>query len=676
MQELIWYLRVHSSFELVSPYVLPVLIAFGLYQIHYVVVLAQCLVRYVRHGVNAPPPRPGERPAAVLVMPTLLRTADELDGLKKAITSAATNGYPGDLTIVAAIDDGRSKPALFADLEAWAASFAAPPRVRVLATCTEQRTGKAVAIDNGVAFLRRKIAEGYLPEFPPIFFNMDADSALGEHALVRLVDRLTTRYAGSSQYPNIVTSNVSIARSEYWRGWRAFFTVRGQLSVHVAAEFVVAMLGKHNLKLHLVPGASGALYCTWSKLHLQAPRWAAFMQTLTLRDALRWWAGAAPPSFARSSAGELPEAMTGPGDDTWVTWLAYCARWEGEDLTLELPRTPAHAFYYLVRGWFLRALQYEPAAVVETKTPTTIKALFKQRVRWNTSRVELSQRWSPALPFHWTLLFPTVVSTILIVYFNSMEAVSLLLLPLSVSKGFFVHFCCAFVVYSGLRVAATAFGVALDGGFKKHGHKLLGLVLSVPYHFLFNKVTTFWGYVQDVFLFGVNTGFSPEQTHIKSRLGRVAVAYRLRRAFALAVRAVVHNDVPLGWFWLGWHETKWTPSGFEGWTTGKRRVLKPREVAPAAAVAPAAVAPAPVVVAAVAFAGATGPTKARLSLVPGARVSLAPGARVSLMPGARVSASPERRVVGVASVKRIDPARAPRHSKPPPASPPPLRSAA
>ena len=397
-------------------------------------------------------PCSGERPAAVLVMPTLLRTVDELEGLKKAITSAATNGYPGDLTIVAAIDDGCSKPALFAELEAWAVGFPSPPRVRVLATCTKKRTGKAVAIDNGVAFLKGKIAEGMLPEFPPLFFNMDADSVLGEHALVRLVDRLTTRYSGSNQYPNIVTSNVSIARSEYWRGWREYFTVRGQLSIHVAAEFVVAMLGKHNLKLHLVPGASGALYCTWSQLHLQAPRWAAFMQTLTLRDALRWWLGGEPPSFAASNAGELPEAMTGPGDDTWVTWLAYCARWEGNELTLELPRTPAHALYYFLRGWFLRALQYEPSAVVETKTPTTIKALFKQRVRWNTSRVELSQRWSPALAYHWTLFFPTVISTILIVYFNSMEAFSLLLLPLSVSNGFFVHFCCALVVLFGAAV--------------------------------------------------------------------------------------------------------------------------------------------------------------------------------------------------------------------------------
>ena len=30
------------------------------------------------------------------------------------------------------------------------------------------------------------------------------------------------------------------------------------------------------------------------------------------------------------------------------------------------------------------------------------------------------------------------------------------------------------------------------------------------------------------------------------------------------------GDVPLGSFWLGWRETPWTPSGYDGWTTGKK----------------------------------------------------------------------------------------------------------
>ncbi len=657
MQQLFWFLRVHSGIELASPYALPVFAGFLLYQIHYVVLLLQALVRVIRHGRKAPPVAAGRRPSAVIVMPTLLRSEDEVAGLKKAITSAATNGYPGELIIVAAIDDGVSRPDLYAALVAWTRSFQAPKGVRVLATCTEKRTGKAVAIDNAVQFLHGVIASGKLAAFPRLFFNMDADSVLGPDALVRLADRLTTKYAGSQQYPNIVTSNVSIARSEYWRGWRAFFTVRGQLSIGVAAEFVLSMLGKHNYKLHLVPGASGALYCTWSELHELAPKWAAFMQTLRLHHVVRWWLGHAPPSFASSRVANLPEGMTGPGDDTWVTWLAYVARWERGALTVELPRTPGHAFWYMLRGYVFRGLQYESHAVVETKTPTTIKALFKQRVRWNTSRVELSQRWSAAVPFHWTLLFPTIVSTIIIVYFNAMEAITLLLLPFAATKGFFVGFCCAFVVYSAMRFAATAFGIWLDGGFKKHGHKLLGLAMSVPYHFVFNKMTTFWGYFQDVFLFGVNTGFSPEETHIRGKAPRIAIAYRCRRFVYLAARAVIHNDVPLGFFWFGWHETPYTPSGFEGWTTGKRRVLKARVAA--VAIVPAAADIADVATVVTVVTAAAGPALVasaapvvatrlsvppRLSLVPSmsvaSRETMPPRSRPSRMPSLPPSMSP------------------------------------
>ena len=34
---------------------------------------------------------------------------------------------------------------------------------------------------------------------------------------------------------------------------------------------------------------------------------------------------------------------------------------------------------------------------IMTRTPTTVAALFKQRVRWNTSRIQDVQRWRPAL---------------------------------------------------------------------------------------------------------------------------------------------------------------------------------------------------------------------------------------------------------------------------------------
>jgi len=57
---------------------------------------------------------------------------------------------------------------------------------------------------------------------------------------------------------------------------------------------------------------------------------------------------------------------------------------------------------------------------------------------------------------------------------------------------------------------------------------------------------------------------------MKGRCERIALMFRARRFLALSLRSLLRGDVPLGTFWLGWTETPWTPSGFEGWTTGKK----------------------------------------------------------------------------------------------------------
>jgi hypothetical protein len=82
-----------------------------------------------------------------------------------------------------------------------------------------------------------------------------------------------------------------------------------------------------------------------------------------------------------------------------------------------------------------------------------------------------------------------------------------------------------------------------------------------------------------VLLVGNVTGFAPETTLIRGGSARIALLYRLRRALLLAVRAVRRGDVPIGKFWLGWGATRWTPSGYAGWTTGRR----PPPVLPATA---------------------------------------------------------------------------------------------
>jgi hypothetical protein len=105
---------------------------------------------------------------------------------------------------------------------------------------------------------------------------------------------------------------------------------------------------------------------------------------------------------------------------------------------------------------------------------------------------------------------------------------------------------------------------------------LLGMPFTPFYNIIFNWAPGFVGATSDLLLFGNITGFAPEWTLKRGRSVRVALLFRLRRALLLAVRSVVVGDVPFGAFWFGWSETPWTPSGFEGWTTGK----KPRSIVP------------------------------------------------------------------------------------------------
>jgi hypothetical protein len=127
------------------------------------------------------------------------------------------------------------------------------------------------------------------------------------------------------------------------------------------------------------------------------------------------------------------------------------------------------------------------------------------------------------------------------------------------------------------------------------------------------------GVTKDVFLFGNATKFAPEWTLMKGGCERIAILFRIRRFVALVLRSVWRGDVPFGAFWFGWTETRWTPSGFEGWTTGKSarsilwgRVTPQNEAAPPRA--------------------SLSPRGLSLAPRPPTSASLAPGLRVSVTP--------------------------------------------
>ena len=573
MEHLAWYLSSMASAIQIMPLLRAALACILLYQIDCLVVVSAWLARKLKLLPSSCELETGNRLPAVLVLPTLLRRESELEGLMEAMRSAASNRYPGKLLVVACIDGSGERPDLVARLRGLAKAEHVTGNVQLHVAGTEARGGKAVAMHAGVDYVRRLIDTGKLREFPTLFFNMDADSALGPGALERMAFTLTRKRWLARVPRMIVTSNVEVPISECWGGWRGFAGMKQWMSLLVAREYLTSIsLGRHNSKLLPATGVSGALYCTWSQIHLEAPRYAGYMQSLRLVDWLKWWIGIAPPRFSTYQGDELPEAMTGPGDDTWMAWMACTGTWKGARICFDAPRTPLHAFGRMVLTYFSRPLGYDARAKVFTKTPTKPLALFRQRLRWNSSRVQDLLRWAPSNAFHWQVAFPALLGVALVLVSNAAFLASLFLpfiLASSVSTALPMALLTA-VGYSLVRVVGTVSALLVAECSARDWLKLLVLPFAGIYHLVFNTLTTIIGFSRDIFGFGEPTTFSPESTLRKSRLSRIALAYRLRRALLLTCRAAVFGDVPLGWFWLGWRETPWTSNGFDGWTSGVR----------------------------------------------------------------------------------------------------------
>lgn len=573
----VWFFTNADAHQVVAPLVLPFAIAFGLYQSHYPFILMRALWERVVGDGFVPLTR-SNAPALGMTMPTLLRDQDDLDGLTTGIGSALRHGYPGQLILVAVIDGLDVAPKLVDALRTWAAAQDIPSNIHLRITGSATRVGKATAGDLGIRTIAQLseelIREGVLCEMPPIYFNMDADCELGAHALERMVIALKRPSRLTGQPAMIVTSHVSIREADYWKGVRHFFTLKGQIAVTVAREYLVAIgLGRHNA-FRMLPqnGASGALYCTWFPIVEAAPYYASFLNTLTWGDWVKWWFGAPPPRFDVGALESLPEAMTGMGEDTWMSWLAIAARFEHGKITLGFPRTPAHALWYALVGFFARPFRYDPQAKIYTTTPTNLKSLFSQRVRWNVSRIWTVQCWGPALFYHLVIGIPAIFDVVLATAFQAVIAGGLILAPLlggdtpAMAPALFVLVELGYFVE---RMLGTTIAMVSDRGEKGRWKKFLGLPFAGIFHIAFNVVTTVVGFSKQVFGNGYNDKFAPETTLIKGATSRVALGFRIRRFYGLCVRSVIVGDVPLGAFWFGWHKTKWTPNGYEGWTTGK-----------------------------------------------------------------------------------------------------------
>lgn len=581
MESLLWSLRTRDGFSLVWPIALGLFVSLIIAQGDMLLLLARRLYRIVRGTADTfVPAKSGARPTGLIIIPSLLRNDEDLNAFTTTIESCGTNGYPSELVIIACVDGLTEHPHLVRRLESWVRGQKYPDNVHVYVTGTPTRLGKMMAVESGIVRMHELVAEGKHAAFPQIYFSIDGDGTLGERALERLAARLTEPHPLTGNPRRVVSGKICIRPDLLWQGWKKFFSVEGQIYIQVAREFIVSNVARHNWKLTPKIGIPGALYCTWSEIILTAPFFMGFMRSIQGSHFFRWWFGAAPPMFSRSTPPSLPEALTGASDDTCIAFIASIASWtKDKKLSFDAPRTPLHAFGRFLHSVFVeRSHDYEPEARVYTYTPTSIGGLWRQRVRWNSSRFECAGRFWRSFWFHWEIGLPVILHLSIVLNTVIGMTTYYVLLPYYCLKqgnplfGYALGYVFQTIAYT----IYTSIALVLERERKDFWRTLLCLPLAPLHSIAINFFGCTYGVTRDLVFFGNKTNFAPEWTLTKSGCERVALGFRIRRFFALTLRSVLYGDVPLGFFWLGWTETPWTPSGFEGWTTNK----KPRAIVP------------------------------------------------------------------------------------------------
>jgi len=575
MESVFWNLRTLNGFSVFAPIAL--VLAFTLLVFwDYPLLLLYLLVS---RALRPRRPAPARALSTLVVIPSLLRIEEELRSMQSTVESVASNGYPGRLLIVLSIDGIAAAPKLYEELRSWAEGRSYNDHTFLYVTGTVERRSKPMAIDHAMEFVKELVRQGEHPAFPEVYVSTDADADLGPHSLERIVARLQRKNPITGAPARAVAGGLYVRGDDFWRGWGHYFSIAGQLNLQVARDYYVSNVGRYNIRLMPVTGVPGAFYCTWTAIFLEIPRFMGYLRTLRRSDWWRWWTGVAAPKFSESRAKPIPELVAGDTDDTVTAYTAAVARYENGRFTFDPPRTPWHALVYMLRGLLLdRPIKYEPEARVYTSSPTTIKALFKQRRRWNTSRLELTGRMWRALGYHWTLGLPAIIIKTSMFRSLLLGVVAYLILP----AFFFDSRTLTLIVLAYftqvLSASMLTFVTLLMNGEAQYWRLAFALPLVPVYTLVFKWVPAAVGIVHDVFLFGNVTGFAPESTLIKGGSSRIALLYRVRRAVLLATRSVLVGDVPFGKFWFGWGETHWTSSGFQGFTSKKkqRAIVPPR----------------------------------------------------------------------------------------------------
>lgn len=582
MESLWWALQTRDAFSFAWPLLLGAFAIVLFAQSDFIVVLVLWLWRRVWPQPEARPV-PERLPPGLVIIPSLLRNEEDFDAITITADACATNRYPGELIIIASVDGLDEKPALTARLGAWVRERRYPPNVHLYVGGNRTRLGKMMAVEAGVNRMHELVAAGAHPAFPTVYFSIDGDGTLGPDALGAITRRLLTPHLLSGNPRRVVAGKVCIRPDLFWKGWtlaslRHYFSVAGQIYWQVAREFVFSNVSRFNLKLRPQIGIPGALYCTWSQILLDAPRFMGFMKSIRFGQWARWWLGAPPPKFSESTAPPLPEALTGASDDTCIAFLSAMSAWRDGKLVLEAPRSPLHALGRMLRAYFWeRSPDYEPEARVFTYTPSTLKGLWVQRVRWNASRFECGYRFKNAFAFHWEVgawvalhLWITLSNILVLVAYYLLLPVFLFGASQGLA-GYLLGYALQALAYSFFTMLA----LLIERDWRRFWPVVFALPLAPAYSVCINFSACLTGVIKDLFLFGNTTKFAPEWTLAKGRTVRIALLFRLRRFLSLCVRAVVVGDVPFGRFWFGWTETAWTPNGYEGWTTGHRRPIVP-----------------------------------------------------------------------------------------------------